>query len=669
MMFFWSSYPFIRYSTFLIVGIILGRAYPGHGSLAGATSVVVLIGLFVVFLYRPRLLINYNWLYGILISGLFLIMGFLVTGNFIGKESHVYSDVEAFRAIVVTDPQQRNSFQRMEVRLTGVRTDRWEQDNQKILLYVKDSTERFQYGDVLLVRSDYRRIRPPANPGMFNFKSFMANKRVYSQAFVALEDVRLIGREQGNPVLAASFAARDYAERLLTMFISNRESLSIAKALVLGVKTDIDTDTRSLYADTGVMHILAVSGLHVGILYILILMMLGQRVNHVTKPILVATIAIPLLWGYAFITGLSPSVLRAVTMFSLIALALAVKRKSNVVNTVAVSAFLLLIINPLMLFSVGFQLSYLAVFGIILIYPRIIKLYTPGSSLTYKVWQLVAISIAAQLATLPLSLFYFHRFPTYFLVGNIMAVPAAMLIVWLGLALIIGGTVAGSIGLVIGQILSVLIQGLNWLLAKLLLLPMANISDISLSGIEVILIYSLIGILLLWWINRQRVWLIMGGFAGLTLVVMMSYTIVQENNKRSIVFYSLSGHWAIDLISNGEVKLICDDRLWDNPEEINYQIMPNREQRGLSDARHLQIATSTTAFGKIVSFYGRQILVMEEIIDESRIPAFIDYAVVGRERYRGGSGGMVFNKVICFAGSADPVIHNLQKQGALVIDL
>lgn len=668
MMFFWSSYPFIRYTAFLIAGIILGRIYPDTAGLVGTAGVAMLISLFILYLNKSKFLISYNWSYGLLISTLCLAVGYYTVGDFMGDSLQVRSEVEAFSGVVVSSPQQGSNFQRMEVDVTGSRSASWGSECQKVLLYVRDSVERFHYGDELLVKGKLQLIQAPLNPGVFDFKSFMGNKKVYSQAFVALDDVQVINNNMGSPVIAASLKARAFAEQLLAKYITAQEPLSIAKALVLGVKTDLESDTRSLYAQTGVMHILAVSGLHVGILYILILMMLGQKVNLITKPVLVAVVAIPILWAYAFITGLSPSVLRAVTMFSLIAVAQAVNRKSNVINTVAISGFLLLLINPLMLFTVGFQLSYLAVFGIIIIYPKIINLYTPSHNITYKIWQLIAISLAAQLATFPLSLYYFHRFPTYFLVGNLVAVPAAMVIVWLGLALILGGSLSGAIGLVVGKVLTFVIQGLNWVLVQLLHLPVSSADALFLSGSEVILIYILLALFLLWWIYKKQYWLMLGGFTGVILLVTTSFNIMQQNSEKSITFYSLSGHWAIDLVSNGEATLLCDDHFMDSPNKFNYQIDPNRLQKGLSDAVNPEISEVTTALGKVISFQGLQVLVAEKLIDETQIPAFIDYAIIGERRYGRGSRQMVFNEVICFESSG-AVVHNLQKQGALVIDL
>lgn len=143
------------------------------------------------------------------------------------------------------------------------------------------------------------------------------------------------------------------------------------------------------------------------------------------------------LWSYAFITSLSPSVMRAVTMFSFIAIANVMQRQTNIYNTLAASAFLLLILEPNMVFEVGFQLSYLAVLGIVSIYPIVYPLFVFKSKWTDTLWQLNCVSIAALIATFPLGIFYFHQFPNYFLVANILVLPLIPFIIYFGLSFLL----------------------------------------------------------------------------------------------------------------------------------------------------------------------------------------------------------------------------------------
>ena len=497
----------------------------------------------------------------------------------------------------------------------------------------------------------------------------MANKGVHYQIFMNSDNLKLIDDHKGNAIIAASFKARQFAEEILTQYVTEKEALSIAKALILGIKTELDTDTRSLYAETGVMHILAVSGLHVGIVYFLILLMLGQSINQISKPRLVALVAIPLLWSYAFITGLSPSVLRAVTMFSLIVIAQAIDRKSNTINTVAISAFLLLIINPLMLFSVGFQLSYLAVYGIILIYPYLIRLYSPKSSFSFKIWQLMVVSISAQIATFPLGLFYFHKFPTYFLLGNLLAVPAAMVIVWIGILLLPLAAISSWLGVVIGGLLTYLIMGLNWLLTQFQKLPWSAVDEVFLSRTAVVLIYMLITSVMLWLITQRKSWFVSSLVMSFILATVFSANLILDNNTKSITFYEISNHWAIDFNAKGNTTLLSDTLLTSDQAVIDYQISPNRLQHGWQLASNEELVSEVIFLGQIVNFYGRQILIANRPIGLDEIPEFIDYSLIPKQKYRRGEVVLEYNEVICVNGFANYKIHDLRKEGALVIDL
>ena len=230
---------------------------------------------------------------------------------------------------------------------------------------------------------------------------------------------------------------RGFINKKLKTYHFKANELAIINALLLGQRQDISKETYTNYTNSGAIHILAVSGLHVGILLILLNFILKplERFKHGKR--VKTFLLVSLLWSFALIAGLSASVTRAVTMFSIVTIALNLKRPTNIYNTLAVSIFIILLFKPLFLFDVGFQLSYLAVFAIVLIDPYLYNLWKPKFWLTDKVWHTLTITISAQFGIIPLSLYYFHQFPSLFLISNLVIVPFLGILLGFGFFVIV----------------------------------------------------------------------------------------------------------------------------------------------------------------------------------------------------------------------------------------
>ncbi len=342
-------------------------------------------------------------------------------------------------------------------------------DNQvyqgKILLNVsKDSiNQSLKLGSKILMASTLQPFYKSKNPQTFNYAKFMQNRDVFA---VAYEDKFEIFPQ-------SHFDLSTYAGRWRLNIISALQEagfkdkhLELIQALILGQKQAINREIYNEFAEVGVVHILAVSGLHVGIVYLIL--------NFLFSPILRLKYGRPLkvlltilaLWGFAALAGFSPSVMRAVTMFSFLALGQTFRRKTNSINMLCLSAVALLIYRPQLLFEVGFQLSYAAVFAIVMLYPVISKLYQPKYKIPKLFWDTAYVSLAAQIGVLPFQLFYFHQFPGLFLLGNLVIIP------FLGI-LIGGGLICMTLALLdilifpfvktYSFLLDLLVNYVNWL--------------------------------------------------------------------------------------------------------------------------------------------------------------------------------------------------------------
>jgi competence protein ComEC len=308
----------------------------------------------------------------------------------------------------------------------------------KILVNIKkDSLQKqIHIDDKIVTKSSLVTILKPKNPNQFSYKNYLAHQQIYKQVFLT-DNQFLIKRDDKFSLARIVENSKNAIKGSLNNYSFSKDELSILYALFLGEKQLISDELKSNYSKAGVIHILAISGLHVGILVIIFLFLLKPieyLKNGVTYKLLITII---LLWNFAIFTGLSASVVRAVTMYSFVAIGQLINRKTPIYFSLITSMLVLLLIKPLFLFDVGFQLSYCAVFSIVWIQPTLRKLYKPKYKIVKYFWDLITVSTAAQLGVLPLSIFYFNQVPGLFLVANLVVIPTLFLVLILGIATII----------------------------------------------------------------------------------------------------------------------------------------------------------------------------------------------------------------------------------------
>ncbi|GMN09951.1 ComEC/Rec2 family competence protein [Croceitalea sp. MTPC9] len=306
-----------------------------------------------------------------------------------------------------------------------------------ILSFPNDSlSPSFKVDDELIFFAQAKNIGDPLNPHQFDYQDFLKKKRIYHQ--LNISDKQYVLAENPSRTFfgyAANFRASLIKKLKKQHF--GKEELAIIQALLLGQRNDISEETYNNYKNAGAVHILAVSGLHIGILLLLLQFTL-KPIELLPKGKTVKLILIVgSLWAFAFIAGLSASIVRAVTMFTFLAYAMHLNRPTNTFNTIALSMFFILLIEPLFLFQVGFQMSYAAVIAIVWIYPKLQRFWYPNNIVLQKGWQLFSVSIAAQLGVLPVSLFYFHQFPALFFISNLVVIPFLGIILGLGILVLL----------------------------------------------------------------------------------------------------------------------------------------------------------------------------------------------------------------------------------------
>lgn len=482
--------------------------------------------------------------------------------------------------MIISPINERENHFRYELSLSQiVTTDSLISTEGTIHLYIYKDSAAFplQYGDRVNVFGAFYSIQEPGNPAEFNYKKYLERQNIYAHAFVKAADVDVAGHESINPILRWSFKLRGKANQIIDDLIPQPRENGIAKALLLGIKDHLDNDMKKAYSAAGAMHVLAVSGLHVGIIFMIIKLIFGRlRETGLMGRYLFGAISILLIWLYACVTGLSPSVLRAATMFSFVAIGEASVRETNIYNSLGLAAFILILFDPHFIYSVGFQLSFAAVIGIVYLQPKLYKSINIHNLLMDKAWAITCVSIAAQLATFPLTAYYFHQFPTYFLISNLIVIPASFLMLTGGIFMILMGSFSSAIGQLCGQILQKFIWIINELISYVHLLPNSLIEWIYMDWVGLIFTYAIVFTLI--------AALHFGAFRTL----MVSGTLIlgqltwgwtshqHQALQNELIVYELSDRLAIDYIQGHAAMLYIEFYSDEELDMLSYQIDPYR---------------------------------------------------------------------------------------------
>lgn len=368
----------------------------------------------------------------------------------------------------------------------------------KILLNIRNDSlsHDLDIGSNLLLRGNIYRHKSPYNPNQFDYGKYLENKSILSQVYADVRDIK-VSNEVTKNIWYYSAKFRNTIIKNLKKSGFNEKELNVVNALILGQQQDISPDIMLDYQYAGAVHVLSVSGLHVG--YILVFLnFLLMRVPKTSGGNLFRFLVIVFsLWGFAIVAGLSPSVVRSVTMFSFVAMGMHLKRKTNSFHTLLVSMLLILIFEPSFLFDVGFQLSYLALFFILWLQPLLSNLWIPGNKVYKYSWDIITVSFAAQIGTFPLSIYYFHQFPGLFFVTNLIILPVLGIIMALGVFVMVWASF-GIVPLIFVKVLEWSIFGLNWIIGWIASFESFILKDISFNIYMEVLLYAFISMAILW---------------------------------------------------------------------------------------------------------------------------------------------------------------------------
>lgn len=431
----------LRLALPFVVGITVAMLWPA--SEAGALVVLSLITVGCLFILLRKTVYTQRWIRGSAVFIWFFVLGmsWQVFRDPLTKPTHASIDgrgkIERVIRITAINGISEKVV-RADALVLAARLDtsvRKRSGALMLTLMRRSGTADPVAGDELVIRSSLEGITRIPDPGGFDRRSWAASRGMYHETFVGTDEWSMAGHAWRWTDLFEPTRQR-VAAWLTESGLPFRER-ALVKALVLGLRDELDYEQKDAFVKSGTIHVLAVSGTHVGFIYAMLLFMFGWWGGGAKARLFRGIVILLALWGYAGLTGACPSVLRATIMFSLFTLAGMGARRADPLNSLFAAAFVLLLWDPHMLIEIGFQLSFLAVLGIILFYGPLLRLWVPNNKFVGNIWSLIAMSLAAQALTTPLSLYLFKAFPIWFLPANLVVVTAAGFAVYGSVALLV----------------------------------------------------------------------------------------------------------------------------------------------------------------------------------------------------------------------------------------
>jgi len=507
--------------------------------------------------------------------------------------------------------------------------------NKKILLYLtKDSlSSKVKQGDNLLFYGKINAPRNNGNPEEFDYASFLMHKDVSGTAFAYTGNWTYTGHNSSRSVEQRALEYRTFLLGKIKSLGFSGDEYTVLSALVLGYQDELSEDIKESYSISGASHVLSLSGLHIGFLYFLLDFLLGFA-NRKKGTMLAKQLTIVfILWGFAFLTGLLSPVIRSVIMFSLIALSKIRNNHPVTLNTLAIAAFLMLIYNPFYLFDVSFQLSFSAVAGIVLIQPWLNGLIKTENKIVKYVWGLMSVSIAAQLITTPITLYYFSRFPSHFLLTNIIVVPLVSVIMYLAVFTLCIGFIP-FLAQYVAIILKASIKLLNGTVAFIEHLPYSSIDHVWITKTDIALFYLLLLLATLFFFAKKRVALPGILSCLLVLIIYHAKESYSHQNIRSIIFYNSRNCPTVHLIDSREKSYLFSVEKDSVPYKLRYAAKRFWEKNNIKTPKLLSAdyqGDKIWKHGSILSFEGKTICMIKDDSWRNKTsdkPLYIDYLYI-----------------------------------------
>ncbi len=580
---FWRSIPFLRILLPLIAGIIIQFHLQLNNVVLGICALTGL-GLMLLMRYQSSArLYRFSWISGLGLNVVFFAAGCWLTNykdiskatDWIGKSYHENDAViVTIQEPLVTKAKSYKALAR--IKQVVKKNDASEVSGDILIYFQKDSTKPdLKYGAQILITKSLQPITNAGNPGGFDYKRYCAFQDIHHQVFLKNGEYKILQTTNANWFRQILIDTREWVLSVLRKNISGKDEVAVAEALLIGYRDDLDRELVQSYSNTGVVHIIAISGLHLGMIYWALKQLFGlfqrRKWNRFVQPVVILFV----LWMFTFIAGGVPSILRSAVMFTCIVLGDAIDRRTNIYNTLAASAFIMLLISPFYLWDVGFQLSFAAVLSIVAFSKHVTNwFYFENKSLKY-IWNMCAVTLSAQVLTIPIILYHFHQFPNLFLFTNILIVPLSGIILFAELLLLIVSFIP-LLAEYTGKVVEGLVWTMNWLIERTNRIPFALTDGIQISIVQSVILYIAIITAAIWLLRKNKQMMFAAGAFLVVFFGLRSFDIIKINQQRKLIVYNVPQHTAIDVVEGDKYHFIGDSVLLEDGFLRNFHLKPSR---------------------------------------------------------------------------------------------
>ena len=579
--------PFLKIVLFYVLGVLLATFLNVN------LNIFYLLGLFVAtFVAHIATHKNNRFRY---VFALFFFLFLIVSGIYFTNKSQNKTQINTinYKGFVIAridkEPVVKEKFVRTTLAIEAIRQNQnWIKSSGNILLILeKDSLAScLKKGDYIQFEPDFREIPPNKNPDAFDYKKYLFFHLISKQTYLKSNNWQRIKHTKNTTIEDKIASLRRFLLSKYKKYHIEGNELSVLSALTLAYKNELDSQIKNAYSHTGAIHVLAVSGLHVGIVFFIINYLLQFLNKGKVARFFRFIITLLGIWFFAFLTAATPSVLRASVMFSFITIGIYLHRNNSIFNTIFASAFFLLLWNPFLLFNLSFQLSYMALISIVYFQPIISKWFTFKYKILQWAWDLSAVSIAAQIGTFPITLYYFHQFPVYFWLSNWIVIPMATIIIWLAFIFFIFSSIP-FIAQFLAYLLIQIIHYQNFIIQQIEQWPYAWIKDVYIDKwqISLLLVSVLLLMMLSYKLTIKRIYIFF-----IILLAFFIYTdlkIFSQYNQNQIVIYDIKKESAINFIYGKENILLSSIGV--NKKDIQFHIKNHWLSMGLTQEKILSL--------------------------------------------------------------------------------
>jgi competence protein ComEC len=582
--------PFVKFVIPLILGIVFKINFPGINYCYLLPIAILFISILLFQVIRLAKNYIFNRLWSFLIFLLITIIGAQLVQI---KQNKIYlfdNKEYSFIATVIENPEEKENSVKTLLKINAFKdSSSWRNPETKLITYFQKDSNLIdlKMGDQIIVKAYINEIKHSGNPYTFNYKEYLKFKEIYYQTYIKIENFKLLKRNCGNRLISFTNNLR---QKLLRIYKTNKirdNEFAVLSALTLGYKKDLTPELKESFSTSGAMHILAVSGLHVGIIFIILSKLLFFLECRKYGRIVQSTLIILILIFYAMLTGLSNSVIRATIMFIFICIGRMFTRQVNIYNTLSASAFIMLLYNPYSIMDVGFQLSYLAVISIVFFQPKIYSLLNLRYKFPDYIWQLVSVAIAAQIATFPLTIHYFNQFPVYFILSNILIIPFVSIIIY-GALILFCFSFSTNISYIIAKGLQLITLVLNKNVKFIQDLPFSKIDSLIIDKYEILILSATILCFSLFIISKRLKYV---KYSLILLILLAGYNISAShlNAKKAIfIVHNIPKKTAINIINQQHSTLYSSFDIREERKNIEYNIAPLWNNLGIKkiDYKH-----------------------------------------------------------------------------------